>query len=151
MGCAGSKSDADANATGTRQKESSNLGTKTSSGYISDIAVDRPALVGALVHDHTRERVDDVYECSGGAVLGRGACGSVTAVRKKATGEMYAMKSVSLETMGGTVDELHREIEIQRALDHPNICKIFECFEDERHGEIHIIMELCTGATGAAR
>ena len=34
---------------------------------------------------------------------------------------------------------------MQRTLDHPNIAKIFECFEDERHGEVHIIMELCTG------
>ena len=35
------------------------------------------------------------------------------------------------------------EIEILKNLDHPNICKMFESFEDDRN--VYIIMELCEG------
>ena len=50
------------------------------------------------------------------------------------------MKVVAVDTVGGTLDELKREIEIQRSLDHPNIAKIFEYFEDAEREEIHIVM-----------
>ena len=78
-------------------------------------------------------------------MLGRGACGSVVAVKHRQTGELFAMKVVSLETVGGTLEELKREIDIQATLDHPNICKIVESFEDPRRGIMYIVMELCTG------
>ena len=42
-------------------------------------------------------------------------------------------------------EDLRNEIELQKKLDHPNICKIIESFEDSKHGEVYIIMELCTG------
>jgi len=71
-------------------------------------------------------------------------------VRRKDTGEQYAMKSVSLDGMaGGTIEELRKEIDIQRALTHPNICRLFESFEEE--GQIHIIMEICTGGALVSR
>jgi calcium-dependent protein kinase len=35
------------------------------------------------------------------------------------------------------------EIEILKNLDHPNICKMYESFEDERN--VYIVMELCVG------
>jgi len=83
-------------------------------------------------------------------VLGRGACGTVCVVKRKDTGELYAMKQVSLDGMaGGTISELRREIDIQRALTHPNICRLFESFEEE--GTIYIIMEICTGGALVSR
>eukprot|EP00316_Scyphosphaera_apsteinii_P011201 CAMPEP_0119343668 /NCGR_PEP_ID=MMETSP1333-20130426/106570_1 /TAXON_ID=418940 /ORGANISM="Scyphosphaera apsteinii, Strain RCC1455" /LENGTH=730 /DNA_ID=CAMNT_0007356073 /DNA_START=45 /DNA_END=2237 /DNA_ORIENTATION=+ len=81
---------------------------------------------------------------------GAGACGSVCIVKKKSTNEVYAMKTVPMDGMGGaTLDELRREIEVQKALDHPNIVRVFEYFE-ERH-QMHIIMELCKGGALVSR
>lgn len=37
----------------------------------------------------------------------------------------------------------YKEIEIMQALDHPNIIKIWELFEDEEF--IHIVMDYCAG------
>ena len=36
-----------------------------------------------------------------------------------------------------------RELEVMYALDHPNVIKCFEVYEDSRY--IHVVMELCTG------
>merc|ERR1719487_1263294 len=43
------------------------------------------------------------------------------------------------------------EIETQRSLDHPNIVKIHESFEDSERRRIHIVMELCTGGSLVSR
>lgn len=40
-------------------------------------------------------------------------------------------------------DRFRREIEIMRNLDHPNIIKLFETFEDARN--VYLVMELCEG------
>ena len=79
------------------------------------------------------------------------AGGSVVAVRHRQTGELFAMKVISLDTVGGSLDELKREIEIQRTLDHPNICKIFESYQDDQNQEMFIIMEICTGGSLVSR
>lgn len=127
----------------------------TASGYQTDMASDRPAFTQAFVHSHAGRRavreLEEKYETDNGSVLGRGACGSVVAVRHRTTGELYAMKVVSLETVGGTLEELKREIEIQKTLDHPNICKIFESYEDSSNKEVYIIMEICTGGSLVSR
>jgi calcium-dependent protein kinase len=41
------------------------------------------------------------------------------------------------------LDRLKREIAIMRVLDHPNIVKLIETFEDRR--SIYLVMELCSG------
>ena len=127
----------------------------TSSGYLSDLQADRPAFTHAFVHNHAGRNAQgellNTYETEGGTVLGRGACGSVVAVKHRTTGELYAMKVIALDTVGGSIEELKREIEIQRTLDHPNICKIFESYEDRQAQEMYIIMEICTGGSLVSR
>ena len=127
----------------------------TSSGYMSDLQSDRPAFTHAFVQDHSGRNAQgellEKYDTDGGSVLGRGACGSVVAVKHRTTKELYAMKVVAVDTVGGTLDELKREIEIQRSLDHPNICKIFESFEDNTSQEMYVIMEICTGGSLVSR
>ena len=39
--------------------------------------------------------------------------------------------------------ELRQEIAVQKMLDHPNIVKVYETFEEE--GLFHVVMELCCG------
>ena len=50
---------------------------------------------------------------------------------------------------GGTLSELRREIDIQRGLTHPNICRLFESFEEDGH--IYIIMEVTPPRAEAER
>lgn len=127
----------------------------TASGFQTDLKSDRPAFTQAFVHTHAGrgavKELEEKYEIDSSTVLGRGACGSVVAVRHRLTGDLYAMKVVSLETMGGTLDELTVEINIQKTLDHPNICKIFESFEDSKTKEVYIVMEICTGGSLVSR
>jgi calcium-dependent protein kinase len=38
---------------------------------------------------------------------------------------------------------LHQELSLLRSLDHPNIIRFYETYEDERY--IHFVMEYCSG------
>eukprot|EP00980_Cylindrotheca_fusiformis_P002960 scaffold683_cov124-Cylindrotheca_fusiformis.AAC.29 len=56
----------------------------------------------------------------------------------------YALKQIQLEKVSSTfIEELHNEIDILRAMDHPNIVKAHEVFNYKR--QIYIILELCDG------
>ena len=92
------------------------------------------------------------YDLSQSTHLGNGCTGSVCTVRRRDTRDLFAMKTVrvtSSSTEG--FDELQQEVAIQRRLDHPNICKVLESFEDPEQGKLFIIMELCTGGTLVSR
>ena len=65
---------------------------------------------------------------------------------------MFAMKTVALDMVGAhNFDELRKEIDVQKKMDHPNIAKILEYFEDPKHGVMHIVMELCAGGSLVSR
>ena len=102
-----------------------------------------------------KSKLTDIYDVDNKTVLGKGACGSVCVVRKRTKdpeegGEVFAMKTVRLDGMSGTrMEDLRVEIEVQSSLDHPNIVRVYEYFEE---GDcMHIIMELCTGGSLVSR
>ncbi len=65
--------------------------------------------------------------------LGNGSFGTVFKVVNKKTGQIRAMKVIKKESVQYQDDDKKflKEIEILRSLDHMNIIKIFEYFEDE--------------------
>jgi calcium-dependent protein kinase len=81
--------------------------------------------------------------------LGKGAFGSVYQVTKKNSGNreiIRALKEISKESMNvneENAQEVRNEIEVLKTIDHPNIMKIFEYFEDEKN--IYLINEFCQG------
>lgn len=80
----------------------------------------------------------------GNSTLGEGVSGVVFKWRHTATGDIVAVKSV--KKIGMTydgIDNLKQEIKLLAMLDHPNIVKIREAFEDRQ--SITIIMEICSG------
>ena len=91
--------------------------------------------------------VYDIYEkiCP----LGKGAYGSVYKVSRKNSGTrliIRALKEISKESMNvnpENEEEIRNEIEILKNIDHPNIMKIFEFFEDDKN--IYLINEFCGG------
>jgi len=76
------------------------------------------------------------------AKIGQGSYGSVTRGTNKATGAVRAIKTIS-KSQVKNIDRFRQEISIMKELDHPNIIKLFETFEDNRN--IYLVMELCTG------
>ncbi|CAK0833874.1 unnamed protein product, partial [Prorocentrum cordatum] len=76
-----------------------------------------------------------------GKPLGRGSFGSVRKVVRKGTGEVFAMKAMSMAqildlNLRGNVE---REISTQRKARHPNILRLFEYFEDQE--SIYLLLE----------
>ena len=54
-----------------------------------------------------------------------------------------AVKSLSKKKMKGQVDMLRRETSILAGLDHPNIIRLYDCYEDSKY--YHLVMEFCSG------
>ena len=89
----------------------------------------------------------DVYEKL--EFLGQGAFGSVYKVKRKNSGVreiIRALKEISKESMNVNEDneeEVRNEIDVLKNIDHPNIMKIFEFFEDDKN--IYLVNEFCGG------
>ncbi|CAD8172478.1 unnamed protein product [Paramecium pentaurelia] len=74
--------------------------------------------------------------------LGKGSYGCVKLVKDKQNGQMYAMKVMNKKQIFEycSVENLKREIKIQRRLQHPHITKLFHYFEDKEN--VFLILEL---------
>ena len=85
----------------------------------------------------SRKNFYDVYEKI--QLLGEGAFGSVYKVRRNNMGTneiIRALKEISkdiLNESNESEEELKNEIEVLKKIDHPNIMKIFEFFEDSKY------------------
>ncbi|OMJ65155.1 hypothetical protein SteCoe_39021 [Stentor coeruleus] len=76
-------------------------------------------------------------------VIGYGKFGTVREAKRKSSGKRYAIKSIQKEVLNNNHIVLRRELEILSRIDHPNIIRLFESYEDEKY--MHLVMELCTG------
>ncbi|CAE7567428.1 CPK2 [Symbiodinium pilosum] len=86
-------------------------------------------------------RIEDFYELEKHK-LGEGGFGSVRRGRDKRTGRVYAIKSIRKKGVEEP-QKLKEEIDIMRLLDHPNIVRFQESFED--HRLLQLVLELCEG------
>lgn len=77
--------------------------------------------------------------------LGCGQFGKVYLAEHQVTGERRAVKVVHKRKSSGIAanNNFIGEVEILARLNHPNIIKIYEMFEDER--KYYVVSELCTG------
>lgn len=78
--------------------------------------------------------------------MGEGQYGEVIKIINKETKAPRALKVIHKHRYGFSQkqqEKLKREIEILKGLDHPNILKIFEFYEDSE--KVYIVMELCQG------
>ncbi|CAE7252857.1 CPK2 [Symbiodinium sp. CCMP2592] len=74
--------------------------------------------------------------------LGEGSLGYVCKAKNTATGLVRAVKTIAKGDVKN-MERLNQEIAIMKMMDHPNIIKLYESFEDERN--IYLVMELCSG------
>merc|ERR1719284_565297 len=74
--------------------------------------------------------------------LGEGSYGYVCKATNKATKAVRAIKTIAKAGMKNP-ERFKQEIAIMKMMDHPNIIKLYESFEDHRN--IYLVMELCEG------
>jgi len=86
-------------------------------------------------------KLSEVYEIDQ-KKLGEGSYGCVALGRHRATGVPRAIKKIS-KAQVKDLKALRQEIAMMKMLDHPNIIRLFETFEDRSH--IFLVMELCEG------
>eukprot|EP00929_Paragymnodinium_shiwhaense_P011406 TRINITY_DN11704_c0_g2_i5.p1 TRINITY_DN11704_c0_g2~~TRINITY_DN11704_c0_g2_i5.p1 ORF type:complete len:500 (-),score=149.62 TRINITY_DN11704_c0_g2_i5:379-1878(-) len=74
--------------------------------------------------------------------LGQGSYGSVCKCVNKFTGNARACKTMAKNQVQ-SLERFKLEVAIMKLMDHPNIIKLYESFEDRRN--IYLIMEICLG------
>jgi len=84
--------------------------------------------------------IDKFYDLQG--LLGKGSYGTVHRATQRATGKVCAVKCLRARYSSES-RRWNQEVEIMRSLDHPNIVKLVESFQDRRN--MHLVVELCTG------
>lgn len=92
-----------------------------------------------------QDPVDDFYYI--GENLGSGQFAVVKKCKHKETGKEYAAKFIRKRRAGGRrgakIEDIRKEVEILCELDHPNIVRLYECFETKT--EVILILELVPG------
>ena len=82
-------------------------------------------------------------------VIGYGVYGTVREAKKISqscdalSSKKYAIKSMLKSKVHYHLEILQRELEILKKVDHPNIIKLYEVYEDKKY--LHLVTELCTG------
>ena len=111
--------------------------------------IDLKVNTGNFIVQRDGAKVFDFYEKL--QFLGEGSFGSVFKVKRKNSGgrEIFrALKEISKEVMclnEENAEEIRNEISVLKSLDHPNIMKIYEFFEDNE--KMYLITEFCGGDT----
>lgn len=80
-----------------------------------------------------------------GPILGEGASGTVWSCTLRTCGGAAAVKVVPKGGRGGAEAARHarHEAEVLRSLQHPNICKLLDAFEDDRN--VYLVLEHVDG------
>lgn len=67
-----------------------------------------------------------------GKEIGSGSFGSVRRCIHIKTGQTRAVKVVLKDAQNAEAEQIKKELDILRSLDHPNIVKLYEYFEDQK-------------------
>ena len=80
-----------------------------------------------------------------GNKLGDGAFGSVRKITHRVTGELRAVKTIHKKNLRSEEEKqtFFNEVSVLRCLDHPNVLKLYEFYQDEKN--FYLITELCNG------
>eukprot|EP01128_Nolandella_sp_AFSM9_P012850 TRINITY_DN9689_c0_g1_i1.p1 TRINITY_DN9689_c0_g1~~TRINITY_DN9689_c0_g1_i1.p1 ORF type:complete len:382 (+),score=129.78 TRINITY_DN9689_c0_g1_i1:58-1146(+) len=136
MGCGGSKEKKTQSSSGSSPGNAA-VDDPMPARQMSDNPLARKKIDGALMND-----INEDYEI--GDELGRGGFSVVVEATRKEDGEKYAIKIVEKNVIKEDIKLLKREIDIMKKVDHENILKLFEIYEDDVN--VYIVMELINGS-----
>lgn len=111
------------------------------SGILKDIPVDPAVRLTRLVRSRSGGRFEESYELRPGDVLGTGMSGGVIVGKNKKTGVEVAIKTLPLDK--SKEEHIKAEIQHQLAMDHPNICRLLEVYEEPTR--LLLVMEKLNG------
>jgi calcium-dependent protein kinase len=95
-----------------------------------------------LVEGKFKKSYDDDFQVV--AIIGEGSFGIVYKVANRTTNEIYAMKVINKkQRLRDDCSKLPKEVEILESLDHPNVLKIYDYYEDDE--AFYMIMEYIDG------
>ena len=115
--------------------------TKTETG-LNFTNKKNPPIIRIDKSDFVRMKEDNIFdEYDLKEKLGEGAYGSVYKVQQKHTNYLRAVKAIKKKLVDST--EFYNEIEVLKALDHPNIIKLFDCYQDKSY--YYMVEEYCSG------
>lgn len=97
--------------------------------------------VSELVGEN-RGRLDEFYDLNRDQPLGEGSFAFVFEGRHTGTDQVRAIKAINRKSLRSS-SKYETEIAIHRTVDHPNIARLYESFEDGR--SIYLVLEICTG------
>ena len=96
----------------------------------------------SLTSEFSHYSLNSVYNIE--KVIGKGSFGIVRkATHKNNPALTVAIKSIGKNNKMIDYSTILREIEILKSIDHPNIIKFYECFNEQSF--IHIVLEYCKG------
>lgn len=81
-----------------------------------------------------------------GVIIGSGSFGDVRICKKKdlSSNKLFTVKSIyKLDLKESHLNTLMNEVRILSKLDHPNIVKLYETYQDSKF--LHLVMEYCDG------
>ena len=89
----------------------------------------------------SERNIEDVYSFEK-KKLGSGTYGVVHKAINKINNQERAIKVIARSKIKN-FERFKTEVKILQMLDHPNVIKLYEYFEDEKN--VYLVMELCTG------
>jgi len=95
----------------------------------------------SFIVDQKNVRIDSVWDIDR-KKIGQGGYGYVVTASHKKTGQIRAIKQIGKAHVQN-LERFRQEIAIMKMMDHPNVIKLYETYEDSRY--IYLVMELCNG------
>jgi serine/threonine protein kinase len=89
-----------------------------------------------------------------GSRIGQGSFGVVHTAMNNLTGKLMAVKSMNIASSSSNsrtlMNDLRREIDVMKSLQHPNIVRYFGCEMDKQNKVLHIFQEWVPGGSIAS-
>lgn len=134
MGCILPKNERNDKGSSKRSNESENADELNKFAQEGKIGI-RPKLINVS----GSSSVEDNYKFI--KAIGSGMTGDVWEVENKHTNKKFAIKRVKKRSYNEkSLDKMKDEIEFLREMDHPNIIRLYESYEDE--SMMYIVMEV---------
>eukprot|EP00929_Paragymnodinium_shiwhaense_P104144 TRINITY_DN6822_c0_g1_i1.p1 TRINITY_DN6822_c0_g1~~TRINITY_DN6822_c0_g1_i1.p1 ORF type:complete len:1008 (-),score=293.61 TRINITY_DN6822_c0_g1_i1:185-3208(-) len=102
-----------------------------------------PSQALQLIIDNPGKDINEHYDIK--KTLGVGSFGSVKVGKVKATRAIRAVKAIVKDQLKSRIGILKKEIEITKMIDHPNLIKLYETYEND--DVLFLVMELCMGGS----